>query len=283
MYSSLKKKNPALYYLSQVLLYGTLILGALVMLTPFAWMLSASFKAQKDVFNFPIQWIPPEWHPENYQRIWVQIPLIKYFLNTAKLTVIITVIQLITSSFAAYAFAKLEFKGRDQLFLLYVMTIAIPWQVYMVPQYIMMGKLHLTDSHLGLVLMHTFTAFGVFLIRQFYVGIPNELIEAARIDGLSEYGIWARIMLPLSKPAIATLCITSFVNEWNDFMGPLIYLSTDSKKTLQLGLRLFNGQYSSEYQLIMAASVVSLIPVFIMFVSLQKYFVEGIATSGMKG
>lgn len=283
MYSNLKKKNPALYYLSQVLLYGALILGALVMLTPFAWMLSASFKAQKDVFNFPIQWIPPEWHPENYQRIWVQIPLIKYFLNTAKLTVIITVIQLITSSFAAYAFAKLEFKGRDQLFLLYVMTIAIPWQVYMVPQYIMMGKLHLTDSHLGLVLMHTFTAFGVFLIRQFYVGIPNELIEAARIDGLSEYGIWARIMLPLSKPAIATLCITSFVNEWNDFMGPLIYLSTDSKKTLQLGLRLFNGQYSSEYQLIMAASVVSLIPVFIMFVSLQKYFVEGIATSGMKG
>ena len=283
MYSNLKKKNPTLYYLSQVLLYGALILGALVMLTPFAWMLSASFKAQKDVFNFPIQWIPPEWHPENYQRIWVQIPLIKYFLNTAKLTVIITVIQLITSSFAAYAFAKLEFKGRDQLFLLYVMTIAIPWQVYMVPQYIMMGKLHLTDSHLGLVLMHTFTAFGVFLIRQFYVGIPNELIEAARIDGLSEYGIWARIMLPLSKPAIATLCITSFVNEWNDFMGPLIYLSTDSKKTLQLGLRLFNGQYSSEYQLIMAASVVSLIPVFIMFVSLQKYFVEGIATSGMKG
>ncbi|MDO4325393.1 MAG: carbohydrate ABC transporter permease [bacterium] len=283
MYSSLKKKNPALYYLSQVLLYGALILGALIMLTPFAWMLSASFKAQKDVFNFPIQWIPPEWHPENYQRIWVQIPLIKYFLNTAKLTVIITIIQLITSSFAAYAFAKLEFKGRDQLFLLYVMTIAIPWQVYMVPQYIMMGKLHLTDSHLGLILMHTFTAFGVFLIRQFYVGIPNELIEAARIDGLSEYGIWARIMLPLSKPSIATLCITSFVNEWNDFMGPLIYLSTDSKKTLQLGLRLFNGQYSSEYQLIMAASVVSLIPVFIMFISLQKYFVEGIATSGMKG
>ncbi|MDO4295130.1 MAG: carbohydrate ABC transporter permease [bacterium] len=283
MYDSLRKKNPALYWLLQVLLYAVLILGALVMLLPFAWMLSASFKAQKDVFNFPIQWIPPEWHPENYQTIWTQIPLVTYFLNTAKLTIIITCIQLLTSSFAAYAFAKLDFKGRDQLFLMYVMTIAIPWQVYMVPQYIMMGKFHLTDSHLGLVLMHTFTAFGVFLIRQFYVGVPNELMEAARIDGLSEYGIWSRIMLPLSKPAIATLCITSFVNEWNDFMGPLIYLSTDSKKTLQLGLRLFNGQFSADYQLIMAASIVSLIPVFIMFVSLQKYFVEGIATSGMKG
>lgn len=283
MYDSLRKKNPALYWVFQILLYAVLILGALVMLLPFAWMLSASFKAQKDVFNFPIQWIPPEWHPENYKTIWTQIPLVTYFLNTAKLTIIITCIQLLTSSFAAYAFAKLEFKGRDQLFLMYVMTIAIPWQVYMVPQYIMMGKFHLTDSHLGLILMHTFTAFGVFLIRQFYVGVPNELMEAARIDGLSEYGIWVRIMLPLSKPAIATLCITSFVNEWNDFMGPLIYLSTDSKKTLQLGLRLFNGQFSSDYQLIMAASIVSLIPVFIMFVALQKYFVEGIATSGMKG
>lgn len=281
--SSFKRKNPALYWICQVLLYTVLILGAIVMLTPFAWMLSASFKAQKDVFNFPIQWIPPEWHPENYQKIWVQIPLIRYFLNTAKLTIIITIIQLITSSFAAYAFAKLQFKGRDKLFLLYVMTIAIPWQVYMVPQYILMGKLGLTDSHFGLILMHTFTAFGVFMIRQFYIGIPNELLEAARIDGLSEYGIWARIMLPLSKPAVATLCITSFVAEWNDFMGPLIYLSTDSKKTLQLGLRLFNGQFSSEYQLIMAASIVSLIPVFILFVSLQKYFVEGLATSGMKG
>lgn len=280
---SLKRRNPALYWISHILLYSALIIGALAMLVPFAWMLSASFKAQKDVFNFPIQWIPKEWHPENYQKIWTQLPLIQYFYNTAKLTIIITLIQLLTSSFAAYAFAKLQFKGRDKLFLLYVMTIAIPWQVYMVPQYILMGKLHLTDSHIGLILMHSFTAFGVFMIRQFYMGIPNELLEAARIDGLSEYGIWARIMLPLSKPAIATLCITSFISEWNDFMGPLIYLSTDSKKTLQLGLRLFNGQFSSDYQLIMAASIVSLIPVFIMFVSLQKYFVEGLATTGMKG
>ncbi len=283
MYSSLKSKNPSVYYFLQVLLYTTLLAGSLIMLLPFAWMLSSSFKAQKDVFNFPIEWIPGEIHPENYKTIWTQIPLVRYFSNTIKLTAIITVIQLLTSSFAAYAFAKLEFKGRNQLFLLYIMTIAIPWQVYMVPQYIMMSKFGLTNSHLGLILMHTFTAFGVFLIRQFYMGIPNDLLEAARIDGLSEYGIWAKIMLPLSKPAIATLCITSFVNEWNDFMGPLIYLSDDKLKTLQLGLRLFIGQFSADYQLIMAASIISLIPVFIMFISVQKYFVEGVATTGMKG
>lgn len=281
--SALKRTNPFLFYLLRVLLYAALILGAVIMLLPFMWMLSASFKLQKDVFNFPIEWIPKEFHFENYSTIWTQIPLLRYFFNTSKLTVIATVIQLITSSFAAYAFAKLRFKGRDTIFLMYVMTIAIPWQVYMVPQYIMMGKLGLTNSHLGLILMHSFTAFGVFMMRQFYIGIPNELIEAARIDGLSEYGIWARVMLPLSKPAIATLCITSFVAEWNDFMGPLIYLSDNNLKTLQLGLRLFIGQFSADYQLIMAASIVSLIPVFIVFIFCQKYFVEGIATSGLKG
>ena len=281
-YSLTRKKSPA-HYIGRFFLYAALIGGAAIMLTPFIWMLSASFKAQKDVFNFPIEWIPKTFHPENYQIIWTRINLIQYFTNTIKLTVIVTVIQLLTSSFAAYSFAKLQFKGRNVLFLLYVMTIAIPWQVYMVPQYILMGKLGLTNSHLGLILMHTFTAFGVFMMRQFYVGIPNELLEAARIDGLSEYGIWARVMLPLSKPAIATLCITSFVSEWNDFMGPLIYLSDDKLKTLQLGLRLFISQYSADYQFIMAASVVSLIPVFIVFISFQRYFIEGVATSGMKG
>ena len=209
--------------------------------------------------------------------------MLQGFFNTTKLTVCTTILQLLTSSFAAYAFAKLEFKGRDLIFMLYVMTIAIPWQVYMVPQYKMMTMFHLVDSHLGLILMHAFTATGVFLIRQFFMGIPTELLEAARIDGLSEYGIWAKIMLPLSKPAIATLCITSFTFEWNDFMGPLIYISTTSKKTIQLLLRMFNTQYSSNYAQIMAAATVALIPVLILFAFLQRYFVEGIASSGIKG
>lgn len=267
----------------KVLLYAALIFMALIMLVPFAWMISASLKFEKDVFSFPIVWIPenPQW--SNYSEIWQKVPLLTGFFNSVKLTVCVTLLQLATSSLAAYAFAKLEFKGRDTIFMLYIMTIAIPWQVYMVPQYKMMTLFGLTDSHLGIILMHAFTATGVFLMRQFFMGIPTELLEAARIDGLSEYGIWAKLMLPLSKPVIATLCLTSFTFEWNDFMGPLIYLSTTEKKTLQVMLRMFNTQYSSNYALIMAAATVALIPVLVLFVFLQRYFVEGVATSGLKG
>lgn len=279
----MSSKKRTIDVIKKVFLYAALIFMAFIMLVPFAWMISASLKLEKDVFSFPIVWIPkdPQWH--NYVEIWQKVPLLTGFYNSTKLTVCVTVLQLLTSSFAAYAFAKLEFPGRNTIFMMYVMTIAIPWQVYMVPQFVMMTNFGLTDSHLGLILMHAFTATGVFMIRQFFMGIPNELLEAARIDGLSEYGIWLKIMLPLSKPAMATLCITSFVFEWNDFMGPLIYLATNSKRTIQLMLRMFNTQYSSNYALIMAAATVALIPVFILFVFLQKYFVEGVATSGIKG
>lgn len=269
--------------IGKIILYIVLILLAIGMLVPFAWMISASLKAEKDVFSFPIQWIPtnPKW--ANYITIWKKVPLLIGFRNTITITVIATALQVITSSFAAYAFAKLTFKGRDTIFLAYVMTIAIPWQVYMVPQFIMIKNMGLTDSLVGLILMQSFTATGVFLMRQFYIGIPNELLEAARIDGLSEYGIWAKIMLPLSKAAVATLIIQGFVFEWNDFMGPLIYLSSSNKKTVQLMLRMFNTQYSSNYALIMAAATVSLIPVFVLFIFLQRYFVQGIAAAGIKG
>lgn len=273
-------KNKAI---SRIIVYTVLIFVACIMLIPFVWMLSSSLKLEKDVFSFPIQWIPKKLYWENYKVIWEKVPLLTGFINSIKITVVVTVLQILTSTFAAYSFAKLKFKGRDIIFMIYILTISVPWQVYMVPQFIMMSKFGLTDSHIGLIIMHTFTATGVFLIRQFYMGVPNELIEAARIDGLNEYGIYARIMLPLSKPAIATLCITTFTFEWNDFMGPLVYLSTNSKKTIQLMLRMFNTQYSSNYALIMAAAVISLIPVMILFLGLQKYFVEGIASTGIKG
>lgn len=269
--------------ISRIIIYTVLIFVACIMLIPFVWMISSSLKLEKDVFSFPIQWIPKKFFWENYKVIWEKVPLLTGFINSIKITVVVTVLQILTSTFAAYSFAKLKFKGRDIIFMIYILTISVPWQVYMVPQFIMMSKFGLTDSHIGLIIMHTFTATGVFLIRQFYMGVPNELIEAARIDGLNEYGIYARIMLPLSKPAIATLCITTFTFEWNDFMGPLVYISTNSKKTIQLMLRMFNTQYSSNYALIMAAAVISLIPVMILFLGLQKYFVEGIASTGIKG
>ena len=268
---------------TKVILYAVLIFISLLMLVPFAWMLSSSLKLDKDVFIVPIQWIPenPQW--ENYIKIWTKIPLAKFVVNTAKLTVIVTLLQLFTSSFAAYAFAKLNFRYKNALFLAYVATIAVPWQVYMVPQFMMMRSFGLNDTHLAIICLQAFSAFGVFMMRQFYQGIPDELCEAARIDGMSEYQIYGKIMLPLAKPALSTLTIFTFVNTWNDFLGPLIYLKTESKKTLQIGLRMFIGQNSSEYGLIMAASVLSLIPVLVVFLALQKYIVEGIAATGVKG
>ena len=267
----------------RVILYVVLIALALMMLVPFAWMLSASFKLDKDVFIFPIQWIPenPRW--QNYVDIWNRIPLLKFVLNTVKLTLIVTFLQLLTSSFAAYAFSKLNFKGKNTLFLAYIATIAVPWQVYMVPQFMMMRSFGLADTHLAIICLQAFSAFGVFMMKQFYEGIPTELCEAARIDGMSEYQIWYRIMLPLSKPALSTLTIFTFVNTWNDYLGPLIYLKSESKKTIQLGLKMFIGQYAAEYGLIMAGSIITLLPVLVVFLALQKYFVEGVAATGIKG
>ena len=271
------------YKFWRVILYVVLIALAVLMLIPFAWMLSASLKLDKDVFIFPIKWIPenPRW--QNYIDIWTKTPMAKFVMNTAKLTVIVTCLQLLTSSFAAYAFAKLDFKHKNLLFMAYISTIAMPWQVYMVPQFIMMRGMGMNDTHMAIICLQAFSAFGVFMMRQFYQGIPDELCEAARIDGMSEYKIYSKIMLPLSKPALSTLTIFTFVATWNDFLGPMIYLKTEAKKTLQIGLRMFISQYSSEYGLIMAASVLSLIPVLIVFLSLQKYFVEGIAATGVKG
>ena len=276
----LKNRNSKI---SKCLLYVVLVILTFTMLVPFAWMFSASLKLDKDVFVFPIQWIPqnPRW--QNYLDIWTKIPLMTFVLNTVKITLIVTALQLLTSSFAAYAFAKLKFRYKNTLFMAYIATIAVPWQVYMVPQFMMMRNFGLNDSHLAIIFLQAFSAFGVFMMRQFYQGIPDELCEAARIDGMSEYQIYARIMLPLSKPALSTLTIFTFVNTWNDFLGPLIYLKSEAKKTLQLGLKMFISQYSSEYGLIMAASVLSLIPVLIVFLSLQKHFVEGVAATGVKG
>lgn len=270
--------------IKKVVLYVILILIAVIMAIPFIWMLSASIKSDREVFQMdPFVLIPknPKW--SNYAKIWTKIPMLTFVKNTVLLTIIVTFLQLFTSSFAAYAFAKLRFKFRNGLFLAYIATIAMPWQVYMVPQFLMMRSFGLNDKLLAMICLQAFSAFGVFMMKQFYEGIPNELSEAARIDGMTEYQIYSHIMLPLSKPALSTLTIFTFVNTWNDYLGPLIYLKSESKKTIQLGLKMFISQYSSDYGLIMAGSVLSLIPVIIVFMCLQKYFVEGVASTGLKG
>lgn len=269
--------------IKKIAVYTLLGLLTVLVVMPFIWMLLASVKTSNEVFSIPMKLLPKKFQWVNYQTIWKKIPLLTFFKNTFKIAVLTTVLQVLTSCFAAYGFTKIPFKGRDTLFLISVTTFAVPWQAYMVSQFALVSRLHLTDSHLGLILMQAFSGFGVFLIRQFMISIPNELLEAARIDGLSEYGIFARIALPLVKPGIATLVIFTFVNIWNDFMGPLIYLNSTQLKTIQLGIRMFISQYGADYALIMAASVCSLIPVLIVFVICQRWFVEGIMAGGVKG
>jgi multiple sugar transport system permease protein len=266
----------------RLLAYALLIVLSVAVLVPFAWMVSSSLKLDAEVFTVPVRWIPVEFHWSNFATIWERIPLFTYLRNSVFLSVTITALQVLTGSFAAYGFAKVRFPGRDVLFLAYIATIAVPWQAYMVPQYVIMEKAGLVNTHLSLILLQAFSAFGVFLMRQYYLTIPDELSEAARLDGLSDYGIWARIILPLSKPALASLALLTFVNTWNDYMGPFIYLTDNKLWTIQLGLRSFVGLYDAEYAMIMTGSVLSVLPILVIFLLGQKYFVRGIATSGLK-
>ncbi|MFD1546620.1 carbohydrate ABC transporter permease [Nonomuraea guangzhouensis] len=268
--------------LRRALAYLTLTVLAVLVLVPFAWMVSSALKRDNEVFTVPIQWIPRELRWSNFVEIWERIPLLTYLGNSAFLSVTITLLQLLTGSFAAYGFAKVRFPGRDGLFLAYIATIAVPWQAYMVPQYIMMQKADLTNTYWAIILLQAFGAFGVFLMRQYYLSIPDDLCEAARIDGLSEYGIYWRIILPLSKPALASLALLTFVNTWNDYMGPFIYLTSNELWTVQLGLRSFVGQYDAEYAMMMTGAVLSVLPILVIFLLGQRYFIRGIATSGLK-
>lgn len=266
-----------------ILGYIGLSIAAVLVMFPFAWMLSASFKPDNDVYEFPIRWIPKIFRWQNYVDIWKQIKFGVFYFNSVKLTVIITFLQLLTSSLAAYAFAKIKFKGRNTLFIAYIGTIAVPFQVYMIPQFIIIRKLGLSDSHLSLILIQAFTAYGVFLLRQFFMSIPEELSESARIDGLGELGIYAKIILPLAKPALTSLGIFTAVFVWNDFLGPLIYLTSQKNLTIQLGIRLFLSDYNQSFALIMAAAVCSMIPIVLVFLTAQRFLIEGIATTGIKG
>lgn len=263
--------------------YVALALAAMGVLLPFFWMVTSSLKTNNAVFAIPIQWVPETFQWQNYLDIWAKSDMSTWLKNTLILAVAVTVLQVLTGSFAAYGFSKVRFPGRDLLFLLYIGTIAVPWQAYMIPQFILMSKFHLTDTRWSIIALQAFGAFGVFLMKQFYETVPEELSEAARIDGLSEYGIYRRIILPLSVPAIASLTLLTFVNTWNDYLGPLLYLRSPDLWTIQLGLKSFVGQYNAEAALIMTGSVISVLPIAIIFMLGQRYFVQGIATSGLKG
>ena len=259
------------------------ILVAVIMIIPFLWMLSASFKLKNEIFSVPIQWIPKTFHLDNYDEVLNKINFPTYFLNTAKITVSITLLQVITCSMAAYAFSKLKWPGRDMVFLLYLGTMMIPWHAIMIPQFVIIQRLGLYDNHLALILTGAFSVFGVFVLRQNMVSIPDSLCEAAKIDGCSPFGIYMRVIVPLTKNGILTLIVLTFNSVWNDYMGPMIYLDSDSKRTIQLGLATFKRQYDANYGAIMAGTVISLIPIVVIYMIAQKYIVDGIAYSGVKG
>lgn len=267
----------------RVILFIILVMVEFLMLIPFVWMLSASFKYDREIFEHPIKWIPETFRFSNYVEIWTKIPFLRYYLNTIKLAVIITILQLITCSLAAFSFSKLNYPGRDKIFLVYLATLMVPWHVIMIPQFTIIKNMNLYDTHLSLILMQAFSAFGVFVLRQNMLSIPMELTEAAKIDGCNYFMIYSRIILPLTKAGLATLTILTFNGVWNDYMGPMIYLESESLRTIQLGLASFKTQYSMEYGLIMAGTVCSIIPVVIVYIFAQQYIIDGVAFSGVKG
>lgn len=267
----------------RVLGYLTLIAMSLAILLPFAWMVISSLKRTNDVFTVPIHWIPDPVQWSNYVDIFAKADMITWIQNTLLLSVVVTFLQVLTGSLAAYGFSKGRFPGREVLFIAYIGTIAVPWQAYMIPQFILFSNLHLSNTLWSIIALQAFGAFGVFLMKSFFDTIPKELPEAARMDGLSEFGIYRRIMLPLSIPAIASLSLLTFVTTWNDYLGPLLYLRDPKIWTIQLGLQSFVGQYNTDFALIMAGAVLSVLPVAIIFAFGQRYFIEGIATTGVKG
>lgn len=269
--------------LGLTILYLVMAAAAVAIMIPFVWMVISSLKTNNQVFTVPIQWLPDPVVWQNYLDIWAKSDMVTWVKNTLLLSVGVTFLQVLTGSFAAYGFAKMRFPGRDVLFLAYVGTIAVPWQAYMIPQFILLSKAGLSNTLWSILALQTFGAFGVFLMKQYYESIPDELSEAARIDGLSEYAIWRRIVLPLSGPAVATLTLLTFVNTWNDYLGPLIYLRDRDIWTIQIGLQSFVSQYNAEYALIMTGSVLSVVPIALIFLLGQRFFVQGIATAGLKG
>lgn len=263
-------------------LHALLVIGACLAVLPFFWMVSTSLKDLPDVFKGPFALPhPPRW--SNYPAVFETIPFARCYLNTALVTVARTAGVLVTSAMAAYAFARLDFAGRDALFLLYLGTMMIPSQVTMIPNFALMRLLGWRDTYQALIVPHLFSAFGVFLLRQFLLTIPPSLEEAAIIDGCSHWGVFRQIALPLTRPALATLTVFTFLGAWNDFMWPLIMTDSLELAVLNVGLSYLQQMSHTDWPLLMAGAVMALLPVLTLYVSAQQHFVEGIAMTGIKG
>lgn len=262
-----------------------LIVGV-IFLMPFFWMLSTSFKVENEVFEYPIRWIPETWNAvKNYSDVWAgKYPFGTYYWNTIKVTVSTTLLSVLVCAMSAYGFSKIDFKGRDFIFLLVLATYMVPAQAFLVPQFVLYRWMGLFDSHLGLILLNAASVLGTFMLRQFFMSIHNEFIESAKIDGANHIRIFWSIALPLVKPAVATYGILRFIWTWNDYQYPLVFIKSDALYTIQLAVKKFADPTGGmTYSLLMAGMVSAIVPLLVIFILGQKQVIEGIALGGVKG
>lgn len=272
-FDTIQGRRRALNIINWVLLAA----GSLLVLSPLWWMIITSVKTMQEVMTYPPTLWPDSWNWSNYIRTWEAAPFDLYTINTLTITILVVIGNVFVNSFIAYGFAKVPFKGRNALFAVVLSTMMIPGFVTLIPQYVLFAKLQWLNTYFPLVVPAFFgSAFNIFLLRQFYMTIPDELIEAAKMEGASHFWIWWKIGLPLTKPALATVAIFSFNGAWNDFLGPLLYVNDENLYTLQLGLQVFKGQMSTQWNYLMAGSLLVLLPVILLFFFFQKYFIQGI-------
>lgn len=286
-FEQMKKAQARKNVIKKAFSYALLIVGSLTMVGPFMWMVTTSLKDAGAVFSFQKnwweEWVPMSFVWENYVKAWHVVPFAQFYLNSLFVTAAVTFGQVVTSAMAAYAFARLRFPGRERIFFGYLATMMVPGAVTMIPVFILLKNLGWVDTYKALILPGIFTAYGTFMLRQFFLTLPRELEDAAKIDGCSYYGIFWRIILPLSKPALATLTTFTFMGSWMNFMWPLIVINTESKFTLPVGLAYFQSLHHTDWTLLMAASVMMILPILLIFIFNQRFFVEGIKLTGIKG
>lgn len=265
-----------------VMLHLVIYALAIIVIAPFIWMILTSFKDMSEIYVYPPKWLPEKFNFDNYVNAFTAAPFGRYYLNSLIVAFAVTLGQLITCSMAAFAFARLRFKGRDILFYIFLGTMMIPYNVTMIPSFMVLYWLGWIDSYYALIVPGLASAFGTFLLRQFFITIPRELEEAAYIDGATRFQVLRRIIVPLAKPALATLAIFTFMGVFNDFIWALIVINSEQMQTVQLGLAIFRDRYLTEWDLLMAGSVTAVLPILIVFFFAQKYFIKGITLSGLK-
>ena len=262
-----------------------LAIFSIIFLIPLVWMTSSAGKLEKDVMEFPIRWIPKVWNYEgNFKEVWSgRVPFYMFYLNSIKLASIMTIVTIFFSSMAAYSFTKLRFRGRNLAFGMLMMFMIIPEQATLVPRFLLMRWFHLFNTHAGLIIMGMFSIYFTFLLRQFMLGVHNDYLEAAKIDGAGYFMTYWRIMLPLCKPILATVGIIKFIWSWNDYQNPLIFLVNKNLFPITLGMQMFKDDYADNFAVIMMASLSAILPLLIVFIILQKQVIKGIALGGVKG